>query len=238
MSISRSATRRWPERGPAPCGIRTKQGAAHGYIGVRGLNIQVGTVSTPVTAPVIGRARLRPDNANSASGASRLLAQTITTARAGGVTGQILGRPTRRSTAGRSSGPRSAIGSGSLRDCADDLVSQDPRSPASTPGAWRRSGTSTQSGSTTTPLPAGLLGQRRRGRPSRVHRVRLTTQTRATSPAGSSCAESDDSNPWHLTAANKANCSLGTATTRSSPTPPSPWSRPTHATVTTGSRSW
>ena len=69
-----------------------KQGSAHGYIGVRGLNIQIGTISTPLAAPVIGRARLRRGNANSATGASSLLAQTITTARAAGVTGQILGR--------------------------------------------------------------------------------------------------------------------------------------------------
>ena len=69
-----------------------KQGAAFGYSGVRGLNLQVGTISTPVSAPVIARARLRRGNTASASGAGRLLSQTITTARAAGVSGQIMGR--------------------------------------------------------------------------------------------------------------------------------------------------
>lgn len=69
-----------------------KQGAAYGYTGKRGLNIQVGTISTPLAAPVIARARLRKGNAASAKGAGRMLAQTITTARAAGVRGQILTR--------------------------------------------------------------------------------------------------------------------------------------------------
>jgi hypothetical protein len=59
-----------------------KQAAAYGYTGKRGLNIQVATISTPLTAPVIGRARLRKGNTASAAGAGRMLAQTITTARA------------------------------------------------------------------------------------------------------------------------------------------------------------
>lgn len=69
-----------------------KQGAAFGYTGVRGLNLQLSTISTPVAAPVIARARLRRGNTASATGAGRLLAQTITTARAAGVTGQVLCR--------------------------------------------------------------------------------------------------------------------------------------------------
>ena len=69
-----------------------KQGAAYGYTGKRGLNIQVATISTPLTAPVIGRARLRRGNTASAAGAGRLLAQSITTARAAGVRGQMLNR--------------------------------------------------------------------------------------------------------------------------------------------------
>jgi hypothetical protein len=36
-----------------------KQAAAYGYSGVRGLNIQLATVSTPLRPPVIARARLR-----------------------------------------------------------------------------------------------------------------------------------------------------------------------------------
>jgi hypothetical protein len=66
-----------------------KQGAAYGYTGVRGLNVQLATVSTPLAAPVIARARLRKGNTASATGAGRLLAQAITTARAAGVVGRI-----------------------------------------------------------------------------------------------------------------------------------------------------
>jgi len=69
-----------------------KQGAAFGYTRQRGLNIQLATISTPLAAPVIARARLRSGNTTSAKGAGRLLAQALTTARGAGVTGQILAR--------------------------------------------------------------------------------------------------------------------------------------------------
>lgn len=69
-----------------------KQGAAFGYSGVRGLNLQLATISTPIAAPVIARARLRKGNTASATGCGRLLAQALTTARAAGVTGQVLCR--------------------------------------------------------------------------------------------------------------------------------------------------
>lgn len=69
-----------------------KQGAAFGYSGVRGLNVQVAAISTPITAPVIARARLRKGNTASHKGAGRLLAQAITTARAAGVAGQLMCR--------------------------------------------------------------------------------------------------------------------------------------------------
>lgn len=69
-----------------------KQGAAFGYTGVRGLNLQLAAISTPTAAPVIARARLRAGNTASATGVGRLLAQAIKTARAAGVTGQILAR--------------------------------------------------------------------------------------------------------------------------------------------------
>ena len=69
-----------------------KQGAAFGYTGARGLNVQLATISTPTAAPVIARARLRKGNTASATGCGRLLAQAITTARAAGVTGRILAR--------------------------------------------------------------------------------------------------------------------------------------------------
>ncbi len=69
-----------------------KQAAACGYSGVRGLNVQLATVCTPVAAPVIARARLRRGNSASAAGAGRLLAQAITTARDAGVRGRVLCR--------------------------------------------------------------------------------------------------------------------------------------------------
>jgi len=69
-----------------------KQGAAYGYSRVRGLNAQLAVLSTPVAAPVIARARLRRGNVASATGAGRMLAQAITTARSAGVRSQILAR--------------------------------------------------------------------------------------------------------------------------------------------------
>lgn len=69
-----------------------KQAAAYGYSKVRGLNIQLATICTPLAAPVIARARLRRGNVASQTGAGRMLAQAITTARAAGVTSQVLCR--------------------------------------------------------------------------------------------------------------------------------------------------
>lgn len=69
-----------------------KQAAAYGYSGVRGLNIQLATISTPLAAPVIARARLRKGSTASAKGAGRMLAQAIGSARKCGVRGRILCR--------------------------------------------------------------------------------------------------------------------------------------------------
>ena len=69
-----------------------KQGAAFGYSGQRGLNLQLATISTPIAAPMIVRARLRKGNTASATGVGRLLAQAIKTARTATVSGQILTR--------------------------------------------------------------------------------------------------------------------------------------------------
>ncbi|MDN5723998.1 MAG: IS1380 family transposase [Corynebacterium sp.] len=69
-----------------------KQAAAFGYTGQRGLNAQLATICTPSSAPVIARARLRRGNTASATGVGRLLAQTITTARAAGVQTQVMAR--------------------------------------------------------------------------------------------------------------------------------------------------
>ncbi|OMH25210.1 transposase, partial [Tersicoccus phoenicis] len=62
------------------------------YSGVRGLNAQVGVLSSPVDAPVITTARLRRGNVASATGAGRMLTQAISTAWAAGVSGRILAR--------------------------------------------------------------------------------------------------------------------------------------------------
>ena len=69
-----------------------KQAAAFGYSKVRGLNAQLAVLSTPTTAPVIARARLRRGNVASHTGSGRLLTLAANTARAAGVTGQILAR--------------------------------------------------------------------------------------------------------------------------------------------------
>jgi hypothetical protein len=90
-----------------------KQAAAYGYTGVRGLNLQLATISTPATAPVIARARLRRGNTASHTGAGRLLAQAITTARGAGSPGGSWPGRTRPTTGGRSWGPRSVTAPGS-----------------------------------------------------------------------------------------------------------------------------
>ncbi len=69
-----------------------KQGAEFGYSGVRGLNAQLATISSPLAAPVIAGARLRSGNTASAAGSGRLLAHAIGTARRAGVRSRILVR--------------------------------------------------------------------------------------------------------------------------------------------------
>ena len=69
-----------------------KQAAGFGYSRVRGLNIQLATASTPTSAPVVARCRLRRGNIASHTGSARLLAQSITTVRAAGAAGQVLAR--------------------------------------------------------------------------------------------------------------------------------------------------
>jgi hypothetical protein len=69
-----------------------KQGAAVGYTRVRGLNVQLATISSPAAAPVIAGARLRRGNIASFSGAARLAVQAIGAARDAGATGRVLVR--------------------------------------------------------------------------------------------------------------------------------------------------
>lgn len=69
-----------------------KQAAAFGHTRQRGLNIQLATLSTKDSAPVIARARLRRGNVASAAGVGRMLAQVRTTARAAAASGRVLAR--------------------------------------------------------------------------------------------------------------------------------------------------
>jgi hypothetical protein len=61
-----------------------KQGAAFGYTKVKGLNVQLATISTPYAAPVVAAARLRKGSAVSARGAARMVGQALAAARACG----------------------------------------------------------------------------------------------------------------------------------------------------------
>jgi len=67
-----------------------KQGAGRGYTGVKGLNVLLATVSTPIGRPVIVAARLRKGSSNSAKGAHRLVADALVTARSCGATGVLV----------------------------------------------------------------------------------------------------------------------------------------------------
>ncbi|MCL9758420.1 IS1380 family transposase [Frankia sp. AiPa1] len=76
-----------------------KQGAAFGHtkiasksVFVRGLNALVGTVCTPIAAPLVAATRLRGGNAVSSRGAAGFLAETIGAARAAGATGTLVAR--------------------------------------------------------------------------------------------------------------------------------------------------
>jgi hypothetical protein len=66
-----------------------KQGAGYGYTGVKGLNVQLATVSTPTAAPVIVATRLRKGNSASAHGAPRLIGEALSTAGRAGATALV-----------------------------------------------------------------------------------------------------------------------------------------------------
>jgi len=61
-----------------------KQGAGYGYSGVKGLNVLLATLSTPLAAPVVVASRLRKGATNSARGAKRLVADALKTAKLAG----------------------------------------------------------------------------------------------------------------------------------------------------------
>jgi hypothetical protein len=69
-----------------------KQGAGYGYSGVKGVNALLAALSTPSAAPVLVASRLRKGSANSARGASRLVADALKTSRACGATGLLVVR--------------------------------------------------------------------------------------------------------------------------------------------------
>ena len=76
-----------------------KQGASYGHTKIagkqilrKGLSPLITTISTPTGAPAIAGARLRAGKTNSGKGAARMIAQAIATARAAGVSGEILVR--------------------------------------------------------------------------------------------------------------------------------------------------
>src|SRR5882757_6863540 len=76
-----------------------KQGACYGHTKIagkqvlrKGLSPLATTISTDLAAPVIAGMRLRAGKSNSGKGAGRMVAQAIATARAAGITGQILVR--------------------------------------------------------------------------------------------------------------------------------------------------
>jgi len=69
-----------------------KQGAGYGYTGIKGLNALIGTVSTPLSAPVIATTRLRKGSTSSVRGAASFMASTLTVARRCGATGLVVAR--------------------------------------------------------------------------------------------------------------------------------------------------
>jgi hypothetical protein len=66
-----------------------KQGVGYGYTKVKGLNVLLAIVSTPVCAPVIAATRLRRGGTNSVRGAARLVADALVTAKACGAGGLV-----------------------------------------------------------------------------------------------------------------------------------------------------
>jgi hypothetical protein len=76
-----------------------KQGASYGHTKIagkqilrKGLSPLITTISTQTGAPVIAGARLRAGKTNSGKGAACMIAQAVATARAAGVSGEILVR--------------------------------------------------------------------------------------------------------------------------------------------------
>ncbi|MDM4721875.1 transposase [Micromonospora sp. WMMA1363] len=71
-------------------GLEIELGYHNRDLQLRGYNPLLATLSTPLAAPVIAATRRRSGNAGSARGAANMIAETITTARACGATGEIV----------------------------------------------------------------------------------------------------------------------------------------------------
>ncbi|MGO4618082.1 IS1380 family transposase, partial [Nocardia sp. 2YAB30] len=108
-----------------------KQGASYGHAKVsgkpilrKGLSPLAATISTDLAAPVIAGMRLRAGRTGSGKGAGRMVAQAVATARAAGVTGEILVR-------GDSAyGTRSVVGACRRTDARFSLVLKKDRAVA------------------------------------------------------------------------------------------------------------
>ena len=115
-----------------------KQGAAFGYTGVRGLNLQLATISTATAAPVIARATAaQGQHRFGHRDAGRLLAQAITTARPPGSAGRILARADSAYYGYAFVGDRAPTPGLVQRDRPDDTDASSARSPASADDAWQ-----------------------------------------------------------------------------------------------------
>lgn len=119
-----------------------KQAAGYGYSGVKGLNAQLATLSTPSAAPVIAGVRLRRGNVASAHGAARLLKDAVATAKRAGAAGALTVRADsayynhRVIAAARAAGARAAASAST---------------PAWASGIPRRSGSPTRPGGSRMP---------------------------------------------------------------------------------------
>ncbi|MGH3970596.1 MAG: IS1380 family transposase [Mycobacterium sp.] len=129
-----------------------KQGASYGHTKIagkqilrKGLSPLLTTISTEHAAPVIAGARLRAGKTNSGKGAARMIAQAVATARAAGVSGQILVRGDSAYGNGvvvaacRRAGARFSLVVTKNRSVADaiDSIGEDAWTPVNYPGAVR-----------------------------------------------------------------------------------------------------
>ena len=129
-----------------------KQGASYGHTKIagkqilrKGLSPLITTISTDHSAPVITGARLRAGKTNSGKGAARMIAQAVATARAAGVTGQILVRGDSAygnstvAAACRRAGARFSLvlTKSATVAAAIDSISDDAWTPVKYPGAVR-----------------------------------------------------------------------------------------------------